>query len=292
MGHRLRSAALALPLLAVAAGAGCGADEASAAEIVRGAPAATVEANTARMTFEVSLPAAAGAGSMTGDGEMDFAQQIGSMAFDLGPLLEASGEQVPAGMDTEMEMVFDGTTYYLRFPMLAQMLGDQAEGKEWLKIDGAEAAAEMGIDLREIEQMGNDPRQQLAYLTGVSDDIEEVGEEDVRGEPTTHYRGTVQIDDVLAQLEEEEGLVDADRFREQAEAIGMDELDFDVWIADEGRARRMAMVVAVPPEAGAGSGDAEVDVVMEMFDFGSPVDVAPPPADLVLDITELAAQGG
>lgn len=296
MGRRLRSAALALPLLAAAAGAGCGADEASAAEIVRGAAATTVEASTARMTFEVSLPegAGAGAGTMTGEGAMDFEREIGTMTFDLGPVLEASGEQVPAGTDTEIQMVFDGTTYYLRFPMLAQAFGGEgaAAGKEWIKIDGAEAAAQLGIDLSEIEQMGNDPRQQLAYLTGVSDDVEEVGEDDVRGEATTHYRGTVRIDDVMAQLEEQDGIVDVERFRDQVEAAGMDEMDFDVWVDDEGRARRMVTAVPLPPDAGAGAGDGEVEVTLEMFDFGAEVEAAPPPADQVLDITELATQGG
>lgn len=294
MGHRLRSAALALPLLVAAVGAGCGTDEASAAEVVRGAAATTVEASTARMSFEVPLPEAAGAGTMTGEGAMDFERQIGTMTFDLGSVLEASGEQVPAGMDTEIEMVFDGTTYYLRFPMLAQAFGGEgaAAGKEWIKIDGAEAAAQLGIDLTEIEQMGNDPRQHLAYLTGVRDDIEEVGEDDVRGEATTHYRGTVRVEDVIAQLEEQDGIVDVERFRDQVEAAGMDEMEFDVWIDDEGRARRMVMAVPLPPEAGAAAGDGEVEVTMEMFDFGVDVEVEPPAADQVLDITELATQGG
>ena len=288
---------LALPL-AVAPLATCGTEEASAAEIVRAAPAATVEATTARMAFEISMPGMPNMGgdaALTGTGAMDFEREIGSMTFDLGPIAEASGEPLPPGTPTEMEMVFEGTTYYMRFPMLAEALGPEAAGKEWVKIDAAAMAGDAGLDLGQLDRLGNDPRQQLAYLTGVSDHIEEVGEEEIRGERTTRYTGTVTMDAVLEQLEREE-LVDVDQFRRQVEELGIDEMAFDVWIDDEGRARRMEMAVPMPPQAGVAGG--EVQMAIEMFDFGEAVDVAAPPADAVFDMTQMvrdqaaAAQGG
>ena len=57
MGRRFGRSLLAIALaIAAPAVAACGADEASAAEIVRSAPAATVEADTARMSFSISMP--------------------------------------------------------------------------------------------------------------------------------------------------------------------------------------------------------------------------------------------
>jgi hypothetical protein len=288
MGRRLRSTLFALPLLLAPALAGCG-DEASAAEIVRSAPEATVEASTARMSFQVGMPSMAGVGdgTMTGEGLMDFERQIGSMTFDLGPLMEASGEQPPPGMATEMEVIFDGTVFYMRFPMLAAAFGPEAEGKEWIKIDLDSAAADMGFDLSQLEQLGNDPRQQLAYLTGVSDDIEDLGEEVVRDTETTHYRGTASMDAAFDQLEEQ-GLVDVEQFRKTVGELGIDEVPFDVWIDDEGRARRMKMTMPMPPQSGVKDG--QIDLTMEMFDFGTDVDIQPPSPDITLDVTDMAAQ--
>jgi hypothetical protein len=291
MGRRFRRTLVALAIAAVPAAAGCGADEASAVEIVTGAPAATVGADTARMSFSVTMPDVPELGDtpLTGEGRVDFANGIGAMSFDLGPAIEAAGEQVPDGISTQMEMLFEGTTYYMRFPLLAEAFGPEAAGKEWIKIEGAEVAAEMGVDLSELQQMGNDPRQQLAYLSGVSDDVEEVGDDVVRGVDVTHYRATVTVDDILEGYEEDDRLVDGEQLRRQLESLGMDEIDIDVWIDEEGRARRMDMAMPMPAESGA---PGELEVSMEMFDFGAPVDVVPPPADATFDATALAMQGG
>jgi hypothetical protein len=286
MRNRLRTTLVAIPLL-VAPLAACGTEEASAAEIVRAAPAATVDSDTARMAFEMRMPGVPGMGdgTFTAEGAMDFAAGRGTMTFDLGPMLEAAGEQVPPDTETEISMVFDGTVIWMRFPMLTEAMGPRGVGKEWVRVDTSDAATQMGIDVSQLQQMGgNDPRQQLAYLTGVSDDVEEVGEEEVRGETTTHYRGTVTVDAVIEHLEEEDALVDPERFRETAEQWGIDEIAFDVWIDDEGRARRMVQTIPAPPEAGGG----DVEIVVELYDFGTDVDVAIPPAEATIDVTELA----
>lgn len=289
MRHRLRTGLLALPLLVAPLGA-CGSDEATAVEVVRGAPSATVDGETARMALEVRMPGVPGMGdgTFTAEGAMDFAAERGTMTFDLGPMLEAAGEQVPPGVETEISMVFEGTVFWMRFPMLTEALGAQGAGKEWVRIDTAEAAGQMGIEVSQLQQMGgNDPRQQLAYLTGVSDDVEEVGEEEIRGEQTTHYRGTVTIDAVIEQLERDDALADPDRFREMAEEMGLDEVGYDVWIDDDGRARRMAQTVPAPPEAGGG----EIEIVLDLYDFGTDVDVEIPPAEATVDMSELMPQG-
>lgn len=291
MRRRLRSVLVALPLLAAPLAA-CGTDEASAAEVVRAAPSATVETETARMSFEMRMPGVPGMGEGTfaGEGAMDFAAERGSMTFDLGPMLEAAGEEPPAGMETEIAMVFEGAVFWMRFPMLAQALGPEAQGKEWVKIDTAVAAGQMGLDIEQLQQMGgNDPRNQLAYLTGVSDDVEEVGEEEIRGEQTTHYRATVTMDAVLDQLEADDAIVDREQFERMVEQLGIDETVVDVWIDDEGRARRLLQRMPAPPEAGGG----EIEMIIDLFDFGSDVGIEIPPDELTIDMSEVvASQGG
>jgi hypothetical protein len=290
--RRARSALLALPLL-LAPLAGCGDDGLDVtAQLVRSVPEATIESETAQMAVEMSMPGVAGMdGLITAQGAVDFAGERGTLTFDLGPVFEASGQAPPPGTDMTVDVIFEGPVLWMRFPFLTEALGPEGEGKEWVRIDTAAAAEEMGVDLQQLQQLGgNDPRNQLAYLMGVSDDVEEVGEEEVRGTATTHYRATVRIQDVLDQLEEEgDGLVDREHFERMADQLGVEETVVDVWVDEEGRARRILQTFPAPPEAGGG----EVHVQIELFDFGSDVEVVPPPDEITLDITHLAGgQGG
>jgi hypothetical protein len=65
-------------------------------------------------------------------------------------------------------------------------------------------------------------------------------------------------------------------------------LPAEAWIDGDGYLRKMTLAFA----GLAGASDAGFDLTMEMFDFGAEVDVEPPPADEVTDITDLATKGG
>jgi hypothetical protein len=183
-----------------------------------------------------------------------------------------------------MEMIFDQLVIYMRFPpeIQAQVPG----GKSWVKVDLEALGEQLGIDLGAVMQFSqSDPTQSLQYLRGASDDFEEVGSEPVRGVDTTHYRGTIDLRKATEHLPEDA----RDSIERVVELTGVGKLPFDVWIDDDGLARRVKYEQPLPATGGE---DASMELTMEFFDFGVDVDVAPPPAEGVIDMQELIQGGG
>jgi hypothetical protein len=265
--------------------AGCGGSENLAEGLspqaaVAEAATKTAEAGSARVSFTGTMEGVPG-GPFTFTGEGEFSDRQGRMTFDMSDLGAAAG----GAFGGEMEMVMDGLLIYMKFPpdIASQLPG----GKQWLRIDLAAAGDELGIDFEELMQFQQtDPTQTLQYLRGASEDFEEVGSEEVRGVETTHYRGTVDLRKALEQIpaESREG------FERVLELVGQTKMPFEVWIDDDGLARRMKYEQPLP--AGQGSQDASMGLTMEMYDFGTEVDVEPPPANEVIDLQEMIGQGG
>jgi hypothetical protein len=118
------------------------------------------------------------------------------------------------------------------------------DGK-WTKLDLPKGAAGAGTGFSQL-----DPTKLLDYLRRVSNNVTNEGTETVRGVETTHYRATIDLP-------------------------GGGSLPIDVWIDDQGYARKATLNADV-------SG-ASFNVVFEMYDFGAPVNVQAPPADEVTD---------
>lgn len=281
---RRRAVAL-LPLLLLAPLASSCAAEASAAEVVAGTAAATVDTSTAKMTMTLHMSDLPGARDLTmeGKGETDLSTGRTLMEMDMGALLAVSG--AAEEIDATMETLADGRTIYMRGAMFTGALG-LPEGT-WLRADLDELGKAQGLDMRQMQASGtNDPRQTLALLNGVSEDgVEEIGEEKVRGVDTTHYRAQIDLE---RAIEEADGVADRKAFEQFVETLGSDTVEVDVWIDGDNLLRRLKMDMPLPEEAG----DAGSSVTMELFDFGTAVDVSPPPADQTQDFLEVAAAGG
>lgn len=128
-----------------------------------------------------------------------------------------------------------------------------------------------------------DPTAQLHTLAAVAD-AELVGEQEVRGEPTTHYRGSY---DVARALRGARGLQQAAlRASLGAAATGVTRAPYDVFLDAEGRLRRLTQTVDVPAAGGA---VLTVTTSLEMYDFGVPVLVIPPPGRAQRDGAPLLA---
>ena len=83
-------------------------------------------------------------------------------------------------------------------------------------------------------------------------DVQTIGNETLRGVPTTHYRGTIDAIDAPV----------------------------DVWVDGDGRARKVT--VATVDRRGI-----KVETEIEYYDFGVELDVTVPPARDVLDFTDI-----
>lgn len=186
-----------------------------------------------------------------------------------------------AGPQT-IDMVFEDLVVYMKYPMMSAL----APGaKTWVKMDLQKLGQEAGMDFGSMMQSGSsDPSQMLEWLRGVSGDMEVVGEEEVRGAPATHYKGTIDLNKVADQAPEElreqmKASIDA-----MTKAVGVDAIPVEVWIDEQGRAVRMAQSFDFEQGATAGS---SMSMTMDIFDFGTEVDIEIPPASETTDFQEL-----
>lgn len=254
-----------------------GCTQASAQERIAQAPAATVESGTARTTLTMAMTGGAQDVTITAEGVVDLQGQRASMTMDLG---EATAQ---SGMGS-MEMINDGTIVYMKLSN-AEQLGLPTP---WLKMDLEQMEGMQGMG--ELQQLNNDPAKSMEMLRGVSGDVEEVGTEEIRGEPTTHYRATMDLEKAAEQAPDEARAT----IRYQIDQLGTSTVPVDVWIDEEGRLRRQTFDMDLSNIEGAGVEGAPqaMRMEMELFDFGTEVEIEPPPEDQVTDFAELQGMGG
>jgi len=270
----MRRPLLLLPALALAAAGltSCGEDQASAAELIRNAPAALEDAGSMRMEMTMAFAGQ----EIEAEGAFDVAEQTGTMTMAL-----------PAPVGGEIEMVFDGTTYY----MSAAAFGPAApEGAEWIRVDLDEIAetSGTGIDLEALTGAGsNNPTDALSGLEAVSEDgIEELGTEDIRGVATTHYAASLDMEAAFEQAQAaiedsggDEAIIDQEQFDRFIQSYGDDPVDVEIWIDSAGLVRRQDMDMSITGQ--------DVTMSMEMFDYGESVDVQIPPEDQTIGFLDL-----
>jgi hypothetical protein len=264
----------------------CGGSDTVAADPVADAASKTTEAGSSRVEFTMAIEAEGQSFTMRGAGAFDYSPPRGRMALDLGELAELAGDELGSG---RMDFVVDGPVYYMKFPGAIEGIA----GKRWVKIDLEKAGELAGADLGALQQANQNPAQLLQFLRGVSDNIEEVGHEEVRGVETTHYRATIDLDEA-AERGADIGEF-SDEMREQLKAeiarmkgqTGLESLPVEVWIDDENLLRRMRMDASFPVEGE----EVGMEMTMDFFDFGVDVDAAPPTAEETVDMTALTGGG-
>ena len=126
-----------------------------------------------------------------------------------------------------------------------------------------------------------DPSAQLHLLAAVSE-AERVGEEEVRGEDTTHYRGTYEV---ARALKGARGVQQPALTSLLGVAATAKEAAYDVYLDDDGLLRRLEQTVEVPSAGQM----LTVTTTLELYDFGIDVKVIPPPGATVRDGAPLLA---
>ncbi|MPY57419.1 DUF1396 domain-containing protein [Streptomyces spongiae] len=166
----------------------------------------------------------------------------------------------------------------------------EMDGKRWIKFDlaalGKDADA-LGGDSLGAGQADKNPLQESTLLTG-SKDVKKVGTETVDGVKTTHYKGTVTLDEFRASLKDEDKKTRDQREKalEQYEKMGVDSITMHMWIDGEDHTKQFRM-----------KGDADkgpLDMTITFLDYNKPVTVKAPAAKDTMDLAEMmkAAQQG
>ncbi len=218
---------------------------------------------------------------MNGNGVVDLTGQKARINMRMGPL-----------GSFEMRMLNNVAYYKMPRDATAQM----PEMKPWVKADlDSFYEQQYGQSFSEMQANNpTDPTQQLEALKDVGS-VERIGQQKIRGASTIHYRAVMNLRKAAAQ----EGPEVKKAYDKMIEQMGTSEIPMDVWLDEQGRARRFAMdmtmtvpVPAADPSAGGATTEEKIRFTMteDIFDFGVPVNVTPPPPEKTMSQKELERQ--
>jgi hypothetical protein len=239
----------------------------------------TAAAKTARVEIEAKVSGAGPVDSFTvnGDGAVDFGSGDSQLTMTFGGQVGS----MLGGDGIEFRMV-DGVGY-MRMPSGLGIL--RPGGKPWVAIDNSS----MGGAPSSASPFGlgdqTDPTKALAYLEAVSNEIHEVGPEQIRGVDTTHYSATLDLTKAINDnANVPPGLRES--MKELAGLFG--DIPANVWIDGDGRLRRMSLTLDVghmfrglETNGTTPADNLVVTETLDFYDFGTPVHVEAPPADQV-----------
>jgi hypothetical protein len=249
------------------------------------------------MRLRISLPGVADRVEMTATGSADLVRKRQALTMDMSGLLgalPAGGSGIPDASDLKVEAVIDGTDMYMRMPFLTQML---PAGKTWISIDVADLAKGTGADFSSLlGRSYTDPSQYLAYLTSVTGPVEEVGTESVRGVETRHVRANLDLAKYVAGLDEKSRVALAPAVDQFEQLIGTVKPVVDAWVDGDGFVRRIGLdmsmdLSAMTGASGVGAGALGMTMTVDLFDFGTDVNIEVPQAAEVADGTQLGLGG-
>jgi len=251
---------LAAPLLAAALLAGCGSSSSSSTTATTAAaagpslaasPARTVGAGTARFTMKVSGTLGSGIVTTYANGALSFAQRR-LHVYKLVP-----GNPFP------QEQIVDGPWTYANGNVQQAMADSRV--RPWTKLD----TRRLPPSQRRLEDL--DHVRALAFLSGGAENARRVGTSGV----LTHFRGRVDPDRVVAAVPPAE----RPRLRQVLRTdFTSRPFPADFWLDRSSRLRRVRVSYATPKGG-------RITVDGGFSGFGRPVDVKPPPAENLVDIT-------
>ncbi|MFE9410204.1 DUF1396 domain-containing protein [Streptomyces sp. NPDC006704] len=152
-------------------------------------------------------------------------------------------------------------------------------GKSWLKLDlsalgqqgGGNPLAGLG------DQADKNPAEESNNLTAAKD-LKEVGQETVDGVNTTHYAGTVTLDQLRDSLSGKDAAAKgrAEKSLKQYEEWGVGSLQMDMWIDGQDHTKQFRTQAATTK--------GPLDMTVKFKDYNKPVTVLAPQPDQVADL--------
>jgi hypothetical protein len=229
-------------------------------EALANAASETLDAGSSRVRVETRLAGPPGAergvSTVVADGELDYTTGRGRFEYDL------STTNPPARW--KIEVRFAGGALYARLPpewgLSPARPWLRAELERLQRVGAQQADARVSLLARLSFE---DVSGTLEYLEQAGD-VEEVGSEEIRGVETTRYDATIDLSD--ADLN-------------SGAAGGDSTVKVSAWIDDEETLRRMLLRL---PDGSVAD--------IELFEFGTRVEVSEPPASRVIELEELVQQ--
>ena len=188
--------------------------------------------------------------------------------------MSATGSNMAGTQPLTLEEIVDGGDLYIHSSELSAAFGGQAR---WLLMR-AEALGDLLQSSASGGGMAASPTQQLDALEDASDQVAEVGPEQVNGVATTRYRALLDLGKLTDQLKSEVSGEFGDLIEKSMEQITS--ATVDVWIDGNGLIRRETSNSAMGSLG-------TFNLTMVFSDYGIRPDIQPPPSSEVFDATAL-----
>jgi hypothetical protein len=221
-------------------------------------------------------------GSQTSEGKGEISWATGGVTGSL-TMTQKGGAVAGSPMaGKEMQARYTQDAMYVN-------VGDQfastvGHGAHWIKYDYdalAQQAGASGAFLKDQLQNNNPSRSvQLVLATGK---VKKAGTENVRGQKTTHYSGTVKVSELARMQSKEMSEADLQQLQKQLEAAGMDTEKIDLWINEDD--------LLVKKAEHATTDNGAYDSTAFYSDYGVDVAVQAPAASDTRDFQKLTAGG-
>jgi len=275
------AAAAATALLAAGCGSSGSNPTSPRGQVIR---AANVTAAAKGYRFEGTVHV-----GITGSTSVSFSATI-SGAIETSPkraAVNVSGNVLGHSINTSERI--SGTTYWISTAGLHN--ASRLTNKPWLRYDLGQTINQLGLS--DLPAESSDPTQFVGYLKAVGADVRPLGTQMVKGVSTKRYAVTVNLDNYARLVPAGERAQARKSIKQLTAVIGTNELHMQAWIDDHNLARRLALKL---PECIAGQ-HVDIDLSMDLYDYGAQTKVTLPPAADSYDISGLvskglAAQGG
>jgi hypothetical protein len=242
---------------------GCGSGISPTAEVAKAADK-TVGEGGVLADYTATVTAPSGSVDMNGTGSFDLKAHTGEVKMT-----------VPTGQgNVELDEVQDGQVLYMKSASF-----NLPGGKQWVKMDIGKVQKQLGLSQLIQQQQSLDPGQALDELR-TTGQVTKVGSEQLGGVDTTHYHASVDVRKVIAKATTAAGR------KTLTQLYATRFIPIDVWIDGDDHVRREKVSIAmhVPTQPGT----ITMAFTMNLHDFGTAVNVQPPPATDVIDVTQTA----
>lgn len=255
-----RGVVCAAAVLALAGACGDPEADPRALNALQAAAAAVDDVSSSRMELQMKIGIAGQEVTIDADGLFDFDRMVGKSTMTFDSALDAPT------LGGTSRIIVEGAHVYVKGPA-AEWYGGTGDG--WVRVDLSDVP---GMSSSQINQ---NPAQYVEFLRGAAGDVREVGSEDVRGTPTTHYSAEVTMEDVVAATDDENTRAFVDQLEASGGEIG--EIPIDVWIGSDGLPYRLVLEMTISGVEGLpGGGDMTMRMDGDLFDYGVPVHVRVP----------------
>ena len=245
------ASAAALVAAVVVAGALSGGGSHGSAPTGTSAVFAAAAATQAAKTADISVSATTAAGSLSAQGAADLTN--GNATFTV---------TLPASLGTTQVLSTGGTVYVQVPSALTSFTG----GKPWVSVSAAATSSGSPV--------GFDATWLMDWLKSIAGPVTVVStDQTVHGDATTEYSATIDLSKVAANAPSE------------LQPSTSQTVPVHIWVDSANRLRELTASFDATGTPAASLGTA--DVTVELWGFGTPVQVNAPPADQVGDATNL-----